>query len=184
MKFQREVKLDKDVETVFVKCMTKKIIKPQHGIYRRRLFQQSPVFKSWKIYRNVHAVINPKKIENLKVQSNVTSKKKLSVFILGLDSMSRLNFHRTMPLSSNYLDSRGYLEFRGYNKIGDNTFPNLMALLTGYNESWSLNKCDSSRAFGLDDCPFIWKAFRDAGYSIPLGQRRLLTSVHSRTMKR
>lgn len=84
--------------------------------------------------------------------------------------MSRLNFQRTMPISKSYLENRGYLEFRGYNKIGDNTFPNFMALLTGYNESWSTQKCNIYRAFGLDDCPFIWKGFGDAGYATAWGE--------------
>lgn len=115
-------------------------------------------------------MINPEKIEDRLVKLNKTSNKKLSILVIGHDSLSRLNFFRNMPLSKSFLDKRDFLEFRGYNKIGDNTFPNLMALLTGYNESWSFEKCNVYKPFGLDDCPFIWKGFRDVGYVTASGE--------------
>lgn len=56
---------------------------------------------------------------------------RLSVLIIGVDSVSRLNYFRTMPRTSELLRSHGWYELRGYNKVEDNTFPNLMAILTG-----------------------------------------------------
>lgn len=53
------------------------------------------------------------------------------MLVIGVDSVSRLNYYRTMPRTSDLLRSHGWYELRGYNKIEDNTFPNLMAILTG-----------------------------------------------------
>lgn len=45
----------------------------------------------------------------------------------------------------------------GYNRVGDNTYPNVMALLTG--------KLAEERPFGwIDRTPFLWKDFSSAGY--------------------
>jgi len=54
-----------------------------------------------------------------------------SVFLFGIDSMSRMNFRRSMPLTSAFVSQKGWFEMEGYNKVGDNTLPNLMAILTG-----------------------------------------------------
>ncbi|EDV91118.1 GH17275 [Drosophila grimshawi] len=87
-----------------------------------------------------------------------------SVLLWGIDSMSRMNFERTMPLMFKYLREENWFELRGYNKIDDNTFPNLMAVLTGYNLTRSMSVCRPNDVGGLDDCPFQWKSFKAQGY--------------------
>lgn len=49
-------------------------------------------------------------------------------------------------------------------QIGDNTFPNLMAILTGMNLTDAYTTCEPKIVGKLDDCPIVWKDFRDAGY--------------------
>ena len=45
----------------------------------------------------------------------------------------------------------------GYGRVGDNTYPNVMALLTG--------QLAEERPFGwIDRAPFLWKDFSAAGY--------------------
>ncbi|XP_058789511.1 uncharacterized protein LOC131663242 isoform X2 [Phymastichus coffea] len=121
------------------------------------------------IYKNTHSVINPKRARqrllNKSSSSSMKNKKALSVLMLGLDSVSRLNFHRTMPAACAYFAERGWIELRGYNKMGDNTFPNLMAILTGQNETTSNLRCDAKLPYTLDHCPMIWYNFRDVGYA-------------------
>ena len=46
----------------------------------------------------------------------------------------------------------------------DNTYPNLMAILTGFNNTLSYNTCDPKQMGKLEQCPFIWKHFQDSGY--------------------
>lgn len=48
--------------------------------------------------------------------------------------------------------------------MDDNTFPNLMAILVGYNQSYSYQECNPKAIGNLDKCPFIWKDFEKAGY--------------------
>ncbi|KAH8393670.1 hypothetical protein KR200_009163, partial [Drosophila serrata] len=87
-----------------------------------------------------------------------------SVLIMGLDSISRINFRRTMPLAYNFVNRPGWYEMQGYNKIGDNTYPNLMAVLTGHSEKGAEEVCDVTLAGCLDTLPFIWKRFKNASY--------------------
>lgn len=49
--------------------------------------------------------------------------------------------------------------------MGDNTFPNLMAVLTGFNKTYANARCHPEKVRGLDACPFIWKDFKDKGYT-------------------
>lgn len=55
------------------------------------------------------------------------SKYQPNVMVIGIDSMSRLNFHRQMYKSvSVMLNQLRAIEFFGYNKLEDNTYPNLV----------------------------------------------------------
>jgi len=60
------------------------------------------------------------------------AKNSYSVLIIGLDTMSRLNAHRQLPKTLSLLKSKfNSIEFKGYSKVGLNTLPNLIPLLTG-----------------------------------------------------
>jgi hypothetical protein len=57
---------------------------------------------------------------------------RLSVIVLGFDSTSQLNFIRRMPKSLGFLQNNlKAIKLRGYNKVGENTLPNLVPLLSG-----------------------------------------------------
>lgn len=87
-----------------------------------------------------------------------------SVLVLGIDAVSRLNFRRQMPGTSELLSRLGDVEMLGYNKVGDNTFPNLVAALTGLSVDELRARCwPGERAF-FDACRFAWRDFRAAGY--------------------
>ena len=51
-------------------------------------------------------------------ESKHNHEEKLNVMILGIDTVSRLNFHRLMKKSKRTLDKLGGIEFLGYNKVG------------------------------------------------------------------
>ncbi|XP_071448630.1 uncharacterized protein [Hetaerina americana] len=89
---------------------------------------------------------------------------KWSVLILGVDAVSRLNFHRQMPKTKAVLDSIGAVEFLGYNKVADNTFPNIVPLMTGYTEDELKTACWPTPKKKLDDCPWLWYNFTAEGY--------------------
>lgn len=114
------------------------------------------------IYRNAHAVISTKKSVEQKLKS--AGKNGISVFLFGIDSISRLNLIRAMPKTYNHLQKDGWFEMRGFNKIADNTFPNLMAMLTGQNDSSIAKTCNWKKVGELENCDFMWSAYSDAGY--------------------
>ncbi|XP_052853354.1 uncharacterized protein LOC128262843 [Drosophila gunungcola] len=90
---------------------------------------------------------------------------KPSVLIMGLDSTSRINLRRAMPLVYEFVSQPGWIEMQGYNKVGDNTFPNLLAVLTGDSEEGVKDVCDVRKPGCLDSLNFIWKRFKNANYT-------------------
>ncbi|KAF2881135.1 hypothetical protein ILUMI_25046 [Ignelater luminosus] len=89
----------------------------------------------------------------------------MNVLILGIDGVSRLNFHRQMPKTAHILQVINAVEFFGYTKVADNTFPNLIPVLTGLNEYELVANCWPSQEDRFDKCHFIWKEFNDEGYT-------------------
>ncbi|CAG2162860.1 unnamed protein product [Oppiella nova] len=55
-----------------------------------------------------------------------------NILFIGIDSISRVNFERHFPLTTQQLIKHNFNTLYGYNKVADNTFPNLTPLLTGY----------------------------------------------------
>lgn len=88
---------------------------------------------------------------------------KPNILLIGIDSVSRLNIYRTMPKTVKYLHDFGYISYQGYNKVEDNTFPNLMAILTGSNFTTTVNYCNPYNG-NLSKCNFIWNDFKKLGY--------------------
>ncbi|XP_013133443.1 PREDICTED: uncharacterized protein LOC106099430 [Papilio polytes] len=97
-------------------------------------------------------------------------KRAYNVIVMGIDAVSRMNFHRTMPKTLQFLKSKGTVELVGYNKVGDNTFPNLIPLLLGIKESELKTTCLPYDQLTFDNCPFVWEWFKQAGYYTALGE--------------
>lgn len=93
-------------------------------------------------------------------------KDSVSVLIIGVDAVSRLNLHRQMPLTLKFLKKNlSAVEFLGYNKVADNTFPNLIPVLTGLSEEELKQSCWPSGQSVFDNCNYIWDTFGSAGYT-------------------
>ncbi|XP_017056679.2 uncharacterized protein LOC108098348 [Drosophila ficusphila] len=88
-----------------------------------------------------------------------------SVLIMGLDSTSRINLRRAMPSVFDFVSQPGWFEMQGYNKVGDNTFPNLLAVLLGDSEEGVRRICDAEKPGCLDKLNFIWKRFKEFNYT-------------------
>ncbi|XP_062540415.1 uncharacterized protein LOC134208663 isoform X2 [Armigeres subalbatus] len=118
------------------------------------------------VYTNVHAFIRAKPAvrERLDRYRDSYKQRPLSVLMIGIDSISRLNLIRAMPHTAQHLYDTGWFELKGYNKIDDNTFPNLMAILTGYNSTLAYNTCNPRKVGQLETCPFVWDMFTNSGY--------------------
>ncbi|KAL3269862.1 hypothetical protein HHI36_008919 [Cryptolaemus montrouzieri] len=116
-------------------------------------------------YENIHEVITEKEqFFNLKFPRNAS--RPPSLLIVGIDSISRLNLVRAMPKTYDYLSNRSdtWFPLYGYNKIGENTFPNLIAIFTGYNDTEAYRICNPKKIGPLDSCRFIWKDYKKFGY--------------------
>ncbi|GJQ85337.1 hypothetical protein Trydic_g12644 [Trypoxylus dichotomus] len=118
------------------------------------------------IYSNTYAPVSiTEEVKNkMSTYANLTKleTRPLNVLFIGIDSISRLNFIRTMPKTHEFLVNTDWVEFKGYNKIGDNTFPNLVAILTG--KEYALTKCFPTRIGCIDKYGFIWKDYQNLGY--------------------
>ncbi|KAJ2952639.1 hypothetical protein O0L34_g6970 [Tuta absoluta] len=120
---------------------------------------------SHEVYDDVFAFA--KKI-NVTRKPSTHCKRKYNVLLLGMDSMSLSRFSQLMERSVTFLYENYVLGYRAYHKIGDNTLPNLMAVLTGQNISTIKEKC----AGNMDNCRkmFIWNKFREDGYVTAYGE--------------
>lgn len=94
----------------------------------------------------------------------------LNVIIMGNDALSRGNLRRNLPQTFNYLKKQLHaIDFQGYTKIGDNTDPNLTAVLMGLTKEELKNHSCQQRKSGKkskhDDCPLMWKNYAKSGYA-------------------
>lgn len=117
-----------------------------------------------------------------KQKKALKSKEAVSVLILGIDSVSRLNLHRKMPETSRILKNLGAIEMLGYNKIADNTFPNLIPLLTGLYEEELKTSCWPESKCVFDSCNYIWDNFSSAGHITGFGEESSFMGLFTYTM--
>ncbi|XP_071143511.1 uncharacterized protein [Mytilus edulis] len=122
-----------------------------------------------KLYTNYHQFIYRKKnIEKSKSTAFEKHKAKVSetlnVMMVGVDSISRLNFKRYMRKTNAFLTNRlQAFDMMGYNKVADNTFVNIVPMTLGkFLEDVPWNESLSDIPF--DNYNFIWKMFSDRGY--------------------
>ncbi|OXA63650.1 hypothetical protein Fcan01_03216, partial [Folsomia candida] len=105
-----------------------------------------------------------RKLEFWKKHKTETNYRPPNILIIGHDSTSRLNFRRQMPKTLTVLENLGAVEMLGYMRVGESTFPNFVASLTGYNITEYTELCMKNDMLDQDDCPFIWRRFDAANY--------------------
>lgn len=94
-------------------------------------------FANFAIYDRLHAHIRDVRtlLSTDEISNRNDSRVFINVLIFGLDSLSRLAFIRHLPQTYKFLtEDLKMTVLRGMNKVGDNTYPNLVALLTGNNK--------------------------------------------------
>ena len=148
--FAKEVGIG-DTEFIEVNCWSKK-----GALIHKNYFAQ--------IVRKVDSGPTRGKVDN-------TSATKYNVLMIGLDSTSRSRMRRHMPQVYEYITStlKG-VDFKGFTKIGDNTLPNLIPMLTGQlvvdltrQKLWKWKS-------HFDAVPFIWKEYAANGYATLYGE--------------
>ncbi|XP_065336668.1 uncharacterized protein LOC135937445 [Cloeon dipterum] len=97
----------------------------------------------------------------------------VNVLIFVLDSTSRLNFIRQLPKTSKFITERAKgIVLEGLTKVGDNTYPNMLAFLSGYSDGAEGGADESQGPFWQDTTgkfdnyllPIAWKYFSEHGY--------------------
>jgi len=91
----------------------------------------------------------------------------MNVLMIGFDSVSRLTWMRNMPKTHEWFtNNMGGVVLEGYNIVGDGTPQALFPILVGKSE---LELPELRRGFTgakpLDDLPWIWKQYQEAGYA-------------------
>jgi len=108
------------------------------------------------IYDRLHSHIHKSR------KQIVSDSNRLNVLIFGIDGMSRLAAIRELPKTLDYLQNTlNAFILKGYTKIGENTFPNMVSFLSGrkgYTDEFPVNP----NVF-FDKHPFIWNNFTAAG---------------------
>lgn len=81
-------------------------------------------FNGKTLYSNSHAIIREKEQIRKRLNDYQENKKEirpLSVLMLSIDSISRLNLIRAMPKTAQHLYDNNWFELQGYNKVGRTT---------------------------------------------------------------
>ena len=124
-----------------------------------------------KIYTNYHQFIRLKpEVEDRcsasfqEHRSNEEILETMNVMMIGVDSVSRLNFMRYMQKTRSYLlNELNAIEMTGYNKVADNTFVNIVPMTLGkFLEEVPWNEKMNTTPF--DNYDFIWRQFSKRGY--------------------
>jgi hypothetical protein len=116
-----------------------------------------------------------------KINSEKIGLEKMSVLIIGMDSMSYPQFERSMPQTFNYLKNelKNNIMYSSMRTVGENTVPNSLAYLAGVSfegiqsESVKINPEKQNyekEKYGplefefAEKYPFIWNEYEKAGY--------------------
>lgn len=102
--FDLVVQLPAQAEFILVKC--------------KRISNKKPEV----VYTNGHALVRKKpdvtaRFKNSDRNGTENKTRPLSVLLIGIDSISRLNLIRAMPNTAQYLYDTGWMELKGYNKV-------------------------------------------------------------------
>ncbi|KAH8391758.1 hypothetical protein KR215_001940 [Drosophila sulfurigaster] len=117
------------------------------------------------LYHDVHIFMPPLG----KKTKQTWRKKRLSVLILGIDSISHLHFIRSMPLLRTYIKLLPHVEFWGYNRVGDNSYPNLIPFFSGLNTTELEKDCYNDEK-NFDKCQLLFQHFKSFGYTTSFGE--------------
>lgn len=103
------------------------------------------------------------------LESKFPSEERLSVMVLGVDSMSHMHYQRYFHQVEEFMEGVPHTEFWGYNRVGRNSYPNLVPLLSGLNSVEFEDLCYHGRP-NFDECHLLWSDFKAAGYSTAFGE--------------
>ncbi|CAG7785601.1 unnamed protein product [Allacma fusca] len=109
--------------------------------------------------------IKPAVQEKIKYWEGISDEEKpFSVFILGIDTVSRSHAYRSLTKSIKLMEELDFIDFQAYHSVGPSTLSNLMAMLIGLPRAKVRGTCAKDWVTPFDSCPFIWKNFSETNY--------------------
>lgn len=121
-----------------------------------------------------HSRIYEKTEVKSKILRHKWKESSLNVHLIGIDSMSRNSFIRQMPsLREFILKNMSAYEYPGLTKVGYNTLPNIIPLLTGKH----LQETNWEEHQSFDHLDYIWKKYSDRGAISLLAEDRPRTGA-------
>ncbi|VDI26635.1 Hypothetical predicted protein [Mytilus galloprovincialis] len=121
------------------------------------------------LYTNFFSFVHLKKDVEDRCEQNAikfanTRKEQLNILMLGVDSIARNNMLRYMKKTWSYLVNEiNAIDLLGYNKVADNTFPNIVPMTAGKSAD-QLPRNKSVWKMQIDDYNFIWNNYSAKGY--------------------
>jgi hypothetical protein len=106
----------------------------------------------------------------------VKDEEKTNVLVIGIDSVSANHFRRIFPLTYDFLknDLGNNVIFERFHSVGSNTYPNLLAMLTGiveetqtysgYNLTGEIDTYRQLDSTFHDSLPFLWYDYESLGH--------------------
>lgn len=105
--FEQTFELPQSIEFILVQCK---------GSHSKDVEKK----KAKTVYSNAHAIVRRKpQIQKVfdSFKTLYPTERPLSVLMMGIDSVSRLNLIRAMPNTAQHLYDSGWFELKGYNKV-------------------------------------------------------------------
>ncbi|KAG8221832.1 hypothetical protein J437_LFUL003466 [Ladona fulva] len=165
--FEYPVQINSDF--VLVKCYQLPFL--------RLVYETAHAYIAFPESKGLNPILND---PNVTPKSDVEKRNRPSVLIIVFDSMSRLNFIRQLSKTYAFLtDKMDAVVFKGLTKTGDNTYPNILPMLSGLGAYEHLYAEDlqkgeklwvpiwggkKARYGSFDAVPLVWKNFTEAGY--------------------
>ncbi|XP_011294212.3 uncharacterized protein LOC101900104 isoform X2 [Musca domestica] len=117
------------------------------------------------VYEDGLTFIQNRKLVNEKLRKSMQQQRQFGILLIGIDSLSQFNVRRVMPRTFKYVENEDWFELSGYNKIDDNTFPNIMAIFTGMNLETAQERCHYDEEGGLDNCTTLFNWFKEQDFA-------------------
>lgn len=95
--------------------------------------------------------------------SHVTSASKPNVLVIFVESLSTLAYKRLMRKTAARMGANGFLAMNNFIKSGENSFPNMIAFLTGRTLDKKMEESTKRNYFDTQ-YKYLWKDFKENGY--------------------
>ncbi|KAH8350296.1 hypothetical protein KR067_013518 [Drosophila pandora] len=124
------------------------------------------------VFHDVYIFLSPAAKAEVPLKEAQKPANHLSVMVLGIDSISHMHYKRYFSNVMDFVDQLPHVELWGYHRIGRNSYPNLVPLLSGQSadELESAKGCYGEGKTNFDGCNLLWNEFKKAGFVTMFGE--------------